>query len=222
MFKKGHLTSEETKLKIGLANKGKHHTEETKLKLSEINKGKKHLEETKKKISESNKGKIGYWKDKKQTKECIKKRTNKLKGQKRSEEQKQKMSLSCIGRKHTNMTKLKIGLTKKGEKSYTWKGGTTPFIRRIRTATKYKEWKQQILLRDNFICQNCNQTGGRLEIHHIKRFSILIQEAKEALPLFDLFEACILYKPMWDINNGITLCDKCHKKERGGNNAKIN
>ena len=63
-FKKGHKVLEETRKKIGLANKGKlpwtngkHHSEESKSKMSLSKKGHKVLEETRKKIGLANKGK---------------------------------------------------------------------------------------------------------------------------------------------------------------------
>ena len=59
---KGHKKSEETKLKIGNANRGRVHSEETRAKVSEANKGNKkslgnkHSEESKAKMSEATKG----------------------------------------------------------------------------------------------------------------------------------------------------------------------
>jgi hypothetical protein len=60
---KGHKHTEETKRKIGLANKGKIRTEEMKKLYSLANKGKIRTEETKKKMSLANKGEKAYnWK----------------------------------------------------------------------------------------------------------------------------------------------------------------
>ena len=56
----GKTRSEETKRKIGEASKGKILSEETKRKIGESNKGKTCSEETKRKIGEANKGKLNY------------------------------------------------------------------------------------------------------------------------------------------------------------------
>lgn len=61
-----------------------------------------------------------------------------------------------------------------------------------RRSSKYKYWKKSVLERDNYICQQCGSKGN-LIVHHIKPFSI----DKEA---------------RFDINNGITLCQNCHKE----------
>lgn len=50
--------------------------------------------------------------------------------------------------------------------------------------------------------------------HKNKTFSELMNEARNNLPLFRLYEACILYTPMWDVDNGQTLCLKCHKQTK--------
>ena len=56
--RKGCHLSEETKEKLRQANLGKHHSDETKRKCSEANKGKIFTDETKRKISEAKKGHI--------------------------------------------------------------------------------------------------------------------------------------------------------------------
>ena len=93
-----------------------------------------------------------------------------------------------------------------------WKGGFTPIVANIRGSIKYISWRSNVFMRDNFTCQKCGQVGGELEAHHIKSFSKLIQEVKKYLPLLSLYEGAMIYTPLWDLKNGITLCKKCHRR----------
>lgn len=61
-----------------------------------------------------------------------------------------------------------------------------------RRSSKYKIWKRNVLKRDNYICQKCGNTNN-LVVHHIKPFAA----DKET---------------RFDTNNGITLCQTCHKE----------
>ena len=96
----------------------------------------------------------------------------------------------------------------RGDKHYNWKGGITPLKKQIWTCTQYKIWRSNIFERDKYLCQMpcCNKIDRSLEAHHIKRISKIknehnIKTLKDALSCKDL----------WDVNNGITLCKKCHK-----------
>ena len=102
----------------------------------------------------------------------------------------------------------------RGENHFRWKGGTSSPAEKIRHSGKYKEWRQRVFIRDDFTCQGCGQRGGDINAHHKKLFHKLLEETASALPLMDLYEAAMLYTPLWDINIGVTLCDKCHKKEQ--------
>ena len=96
-----------------------------------------------------------------------------------------------------------------------WKGGITPKNQLIRHSKEYFDWRKSIFERDNYTCQNCGQYGGRLEADHIKPFSKIIKENN-----IKTIEDALNCKDLWDINNGRTLCKKCHRPFlfRGDNN----
>ena len=62
-----------------------------------------------------------------------------------------------------------------------------------RNSQEYKNWRSSVFKRDGFRCQICGQVGGTLNAHHIKPFV-----SNEDL--------------RFDIDNGVTLCEACHKK----------
>ena len=65
-------------------------------------------------------------------------------------------------------------------------------IRCLRYSAQMQEWRAAVFKRDDYTCQKCNQHGGYLQAHHIRKFA-----DHEDL--------------RFNINNGITLCKKCHK-----------
>jgi 5-methylcytosine-specific restriction endonuclease McrA len=99
-----------------------------------------------------------------------------------------------------------------GENSNWWKGGITPLIIKIRESNNYQKWRMDVFTRDNFTCQECGnrQTKGHqiiLNAHHEKSFSKILYENN----ILTLDEA-LNCKELWNIDNGKTLCEKCHKK----------
>jgi 5-methylcytosine-specific restriction endonuclease McrA len=164
-----------------------------------------------KKISDAKKNK-SY--TEKQIGKCGFQKENKLSSFKRSEE-----TIKKIKHKKTSEHCIAISMARLGIKNTKdWFGFVTPIYQQLRNCMKYQEWRQQIFVRDHFTCQNrnCNKTNKRLHAHHIKHLSELLKEVWFYLPLMadeDLFKACLVYDPMWDIKNGITLCEKCHKIE---------
>lgn len=202
MAKFGHKVSEATREKLRIAFTGRKASEETKRKMSETNKrlgkvppsskGTKWSEERRKLMSERNKGQV------------------------MTEEQRKKLSLAKKGKplseKQLNSVR-ESAKKRRGKNAYQWKGGIVNVVIQIRNSYKYKEWRQAIYVRDDFTCQKCNVRGGKLEAHHLKGFAPLLDEAREALPLLDIYDAAMVYTPMWDIGNGITLCKSCHHKE---------
>lgn len=189
----GSTLTEDHKRKIAEAHIGKTHSEETKRHLSEIQKGKVLSLETRRKMSE------------------------RMTGTKQSPEAIEKVRQANIGKKHSAETRRKLSESHKdkwGEKSSHWKGGITPVAQAVRNSLKYARWRQDCFIRDKFTCQQCgDDRGGNLEVHHKRLFSVLLKEAIKYLPLFKEFEAVMAYEPMWNLNNGITLCSKCHQKK---------
>lgn len=60
-----------------------------------------------------------------------------------------------------------------------------------RNNTYYKEWKNKVFKRDNYTCQCCGKRGGNLNAHHLYNFSE--------------------YENLrYNVDNGITFCEKCH------------
>jgi len=85
-----------------------------------------------------------------------------------------------------------------GSKSSGWKGGKSNIYKRLRSSKKFKEWRKKVFERDNYICQIC---GARSKVghpvflhpHHLKSFTLYP-------------------KLRFDVNNGQTVCVKCHFK----------
>lgn len=98
----------------------------------------------------------------------------------------------------------------KGEKSNLWKGGFTPINKLIRTHSKYRQWRSDIFERDNYTCVWCGARNGNgvfieLNADHIKPFSVIIREN-----MIKKIEDALLCEELWNMNNGRTLCRKCH------------
>lgn len=62
----------------------------------------------------------------------------------------------------------------------------------IKGTFKYRKWRKNVFERDNYTCQECGVLGGYLQADHIKPFALFP-------------------KIRFDINNGRTLCLKCHR-----------
>lgn len=58
------------------------------------------------------------------------------------------------------------------------------------------EWREAVLKRDNYTCRLCGAT-----------------EEKDKLVAHHIFERKLFPSKALDINNGITLCLKCHKQQ---------
>lgn len=94
-----------------------------------------------------------------------------------------------------------------GKNNPNWKGGITPLCAMIRRLPESRNWIEKVFKRDNWTCQECSQRGGDLQAHHLKLFSEIINENK-----IRTIEQAINCNELWNIDNGKTLCEKCHRK----------
>lgn len=82
-----------------------------------------------------------------------------------------------------------------GKKHPNYNSEMSEFDRQTRREyTEYWKWRKSVYERDSYTCQCCGDSkGGNLVAHHYKNYS----EHKELRT---------------EINNGVTLCNKCHRK----------
>ena len=113
-------------------------------------------------------------------------------GKKRPLETSMKQSLSMLG-------------LNKAENNGNWKGGHGNLRRKIAFSTNYKWWRHSIFVRDKYICCECHKVGGILHAHHIKSVKSIIK--KYQIITMEEANRC---RELWNINNGVTLCNKCH------------
>ncbi len=114
------------------------------------------------------------------------------------------------GKKHSKETKELWSKQRQGKNNPAWRGGVTPLYHKIRTCDEYKNWRFSIFERDKFTCQECGDNRGHnLNADHIKPMALIIKEYK--LETIRQTKEC---KELWDIDNGKTLCKKCHQKTK--------
>lgn len=95
---------------------------------------------------------------------------------------------------------------KKKEQNPNWKGGIAEVSDLIRVTVPYKEWRFNVLKRDEYKCVFCG-VNRKLHVDHIYPFCLLLRDGKITTP-----EQAIMYNPLWDCSNGRTLCEACHKQ----------
>lgn len=101
------------------------------------------------------------------------------------------------GKHHTEDSRRKLSLAFKGkrlrENNPNWRGGVNDINNSLRKTRRYKDWRKAVFERDDYTCVLCGIRGCVLRADHIKPFAVF-EESR------------------FDIGNGRTLCDECHKK----------
>lgn len=98
-----------------------------------------------------------------------------------------------IGEKCPNYGRKGYFLGKRGSEASNYKGGKRKQSRLERETPEYQEWRKQVFARDNYLCRKCNQNSHKLRAHHLYSFISNIELRT-------------------NIDNGVTLCDNCHRQ----------
>ena len=104
------------------------------------------------------------------------------------------------GKEHNKLTKRKISLKNKGKRAWNkgvkvpWKTDMERELDRTLYGDKYREWRNSVFKRDDYTCQICgDSSSGNLNAHHLDGYNWCKDKRV-------------------DIDNGVTLCDECHRR----------
>lgn len=96
-----------------------------------------------------------------------------------------------------------------GETHPRWKPASQrkqPLYKQIRSSSHMQEWRAAVFTRDDFTCVICKVRGGTLNADHIKQFAIILKDNN-----VKTLEEAILCPELWELENGRTLCETCHR-----------
>lgn len=125
---------------------------------------------------------------------------------KRDEQHRAKMALAKKGQTHSGKSRKKISehhhdvngknnpmYGRRGELHPAWKGGISTENDILRKSLEFRQWRTAVFKRDHYTCIWCGDNkSGKLNADHIKPWS--------------------LYPDLrFDVGNGRTLCEPCHK-----------
>ena len=187
-------------------------SEETREKLRISSTGRTHSEESKTKISNAHKLMVGE--------------RNPFYGKKHTDKAKKLNGLASKERWGDIEFRKKVAINRKGKQSGSknprWKGGITPLHQMVRDCERYLNWRTLVFSRDLFTCVQCGQVSGDIEAHHKVKFSsilsVFLLTYNQFSPIEDketLVRLAEKFEPFWNIDNGETLCKKCHKLNKG-------
>jgi len=105
-----------------------------------------------------------------------------------------------IGKTRSTETKKKLSKAKLGSLNPMWRGGASSDRLKAINTQEYKRWRKTVFERDNYTCQYCGVRGGRLNADHKVPWSISREKR-------------------FDLDNGQTLCVKCHSEKTAKENG---
>jgi hypothetical protein len=96
--------------------------------------------------------------------------------------------------------------------------GSRSLDRRIQCSFENVQWNKLVLGRDQYTCRFCGQTKSAFKAYRYKKtFVEILAEFLKEYPQFSpseeaeaLANLAMSHYPFWDIDNSITLCQKCY------------
>jgi endogenous inhibitor of DNA gyrase (YacG/DUF329 family) len=125
------------------------------------------------------------------------------------------------GKSHSDETRALISkkhFRRYGKDNPNWQGGITELRLLVRKSKKYKQWRDSVYERDNYQSRISGRTG-RLAVHHVRSFEEIIKDFLGLHPKLDpnlagdrveLFKLALEHRPLWDLDNGITMLREEH------------
>lgn len=136
--------------------------------------------------------------------------TNHLNGIPKSEESKRRRSVAMkrwCKKYPDRLAARSVGT--RGSDHYNWNGGTSRLNISIRQMTENRNWMDAVKERDG-VCVQCGSTDT-IESHHIEPLAEIIAR----LDVTSRKDAREHVDELWNLDNGITLCQRCHYGEHG-------
>jgi len=167
--------------------------------------GKKHSQETIDKIRRTKIGKSPWNADKNHPK--YKEYINKVKlssSMRKGKTYEQIYGIRANKLKEDKRKQLALINSHKGESHPNWKGGISSIRDRLEASIPYRNWKKTILNRDKYLCKMCGEIEY-LEVHHKIPFSKILKDNN-----IKTVERALNCQELWNLDNGITLCKRCH------------
>lgn len=103
------------------------------------------------------------------------------------------LTYANLNREYTAELRRKMSERQKGEKGSNWQGGIGSEKLKARLCIDFRLWREKVYTRDDYTCKKCGIRGGKLHPHHIENFAYHIDKR-------------------YEVSNGITLCEKCHRE----------
>ena len=119
-------------------------------------------------------------------------------------------SLKSNTSKSCGCLKIESCKSRSGKHHYNWQGGTyNTKMDKIRRSTGYKKWRNAVFMRDNYTCKKCDLKNVS-ELNGIKTLSYKHKLVNKLLTAHHLVSFKDNPKVRLNIDNGVTLCIKCH------------